>query len=434
MNVMKKVLFTAAALAVILVGTAAADPLSDAYAGKYKGKTVTMTGPFTDNDAIKFNESIKEFSAKTGIAIQYEGSKEFEASITVRVEGGNAPDIVDFPQPGLLATFAKKGKVVDLNKALPSSVKNNYIQSWLDMATMPGSNGKPIMAGLWGRANVKGTIWYNKKAFDAAGYKVPTTWAELVSLQNQIKADGDAPWAIGIESGAATGWPATDWTEALMLRTTSLQNYDKWVAGKLKFNTPEVRKAIQTWSDIWFADGMVYGGRKSIATTSFGDAPKVMFDNPPKAWLHNQGNFITSFFPNGLTAGTDYDFFNLPSIDAKYGAPLLVGGDIYAMMNDRPEVRAVMQYFSSASAIKTWIQSGGVLAPQKDVDVSWYTNYVDKKLGTMLKDAKGLRFDASDLMPGAVGAGSFWREISAYVSGTKSLDDAVKAIDASWPK
>jgi len=432
---MKKMLSVLVALATLtlLATTVSADPLSDAMAGKFKGKTVTMSGPFTDNDAVKFNESVKDFSAKTGIAIQYEGTKEFEASITVRVEGGNAPDIVDFPQPGLLAGFAKKGKVVDLNKALDPKFKANYIQSWLDMATMAGPNGK-IMAGLWARANTKGTIWYNKKAFDKAGYKVPTTWAELTALQNQIKKDGDAPWAIGIESGAATGWAATDWTEELMLRTTSLENYDKWVAGTLKFDSPEVRKAIQTWSDIWFADGNVYGGRKSIATTSFGDAPKVMFDNPPKAWLHNQGNFVTSFFPNGLKAGEDYDFFNLPAVDAKYGAPLLVGGDIYAMFNDRPEVRAVMQYFSSAASIKTWIQAGGVLAPQKDVDVNWYTNYVDKKLGTMLKEAKGLRFDGSDLMPGAVGAGSFWREIAAYVSGTKTLDEAVKTIDASWPK
>jgi alpha-glucoside transport system substrate-binding protein len=432
---MKKISIALAALAALTfcVTTVSADPLADAWAGKFKGKVVTMTGPFVDNDAVKFNESLKEFTAKTGITVQYEGSKEFEASITVRVDGGNAPDIADFPQPGLLAGFAKKGKVVDLNTALGTAWKANYIQSWLDMGTMPGPKGN-IMAGLWARANTKGTIWYNKKAFDKAGYKVPTTWAELVALQAQIKKDGDAPWAVGIESGAATGWPATDWTEQLMLRTTSLENYDKWVAGKLKFDSPEVKKAIQTWSDIWFPDGNVYGGRKAISTTGFGDAAKVLFENPPKAWLHDQGNFITSFFPNGLKAGEDYDFFNLPAIDAKYGAPLEVGGDIYAMFNDRPEVRAVMQYFGTAASIKTWIQAGGVLAPQKDVDVNWYTNYVDKKLGTMLKEAKALRFDASDLMPGAVGAGSFWREITAYVSGSKTLDEAVKTIDASWPK
>ena len=202
---MKRITCALAALAALTLFavSVSADPLSDAMAGKYKGTTVTMTGPFVDNDAVKFNDSVKDFEAATGINIVYEGSKEFEASITVRVDGGNAPDIADFPQPGLLAGFAKKGKVIDLNKALPASYKKNYIQSWLDMGTKPGPDGKPIMAGLWARANVKGIVWYNKKAFDKAGYKVPSTWAELIALQNQIKKDGDAPWAIGIESGAA---------------------------------------------------------------------------------------------------------------------------------------------------------------------------------------------------------------------------------------
>ena len=431
----RKIITILAILALVAGATAlSADPLSDAYAGKFKGKTVSMSGPFTDNDAVKFNESVREFEAKTGISIQYEGSKEFEASISIRVNGGNPPDVVDFPQPGLLANFVKTGKSLDLSKVLDmSKVKANYVQSWLDMATMPGPKG-PIIAGIWARVNVKGIVWYNKKAFDAAGYKAPATWAELTRLMDQIKKDGDTPWAIGIESGAATGWAATDWTEQLMLRSTSLANYDKWVKGQLKFDSPEVRRAIQLWSDVWFGTGNVYGGRTAIATTSFGDSSKVLFDNPPKAWLHNQGNFIVSFFPGGLTPGEDYDFFQLPAVNSTYGAPVLVGGDIYGMFNDRPEVRAVMQYFTSAESLKTWVQSGGALAPQRDAQLDWYTNPVDRRLGELLKNAKAVRFDGSDLMPGAVGAGSFWKEMTAYVSGTHTLDQAVKAIDASWPK
>jgi alpha-glucoside transport system substrate-binding protein len=423
-------------LAVLAAGWVAlgADPLSDAYAGKLKGTVVTMSGPFTDNDAVKFNESVREFEARTGIDIQYEGSKEFEASISIRINGGNPPDVVDFPQPGLLSNFVKTGKAIDLAKVLDmAKVKANYIQSWLDMGTMRGPQGS-IVAGIWARVNVKGIIWYNKKAFDAAGYKVPGTWAQLTGLMSQIKKDGDAPWAIGIESGAATGWTATDWTEQMMLRTTSLANYDKWVAGQLKFDSPEVRRAIQQWSQIWFGEGNVYGGRAAVATTSFGDAPKVLFEDPPKAWLHNQGNFIVSFFPDGLTPGEDFDFFNLPAVNSTYGAPLLVAGDIYAMFRDRPEVRAVMQYFTSAESLKTWVQAGGALAPQKDAKLEWYTNPIDRRLGELLKNAKAVRFDGSDLMPGAVGAGSFWKEMTAYVSGTHTLDQAVKAIDASWPK
>ena len=404
----------------------------DAYA-EVRGTVVTMSGPFTDNDAIKFDESVKSFEQETGIDIQYEGSKEFEASITIRVEGGNPPDIVDFSQPGLLGNFVKKGQVIDLNKVLDiNKVKSNYIQSWLDMATMESPDGD-IMAGVWGRVNGKSLVWYNKKEFDAAGYTVPETWEELVTLQNTIMADGDSPWAIGIESGAATGWAATDWIEEMMLRTTSLENYDKWVAGELKFDSPEVRTAIKAMTDIWFADGMVYGGRKSITTTSFGDAPKVMFEKPPKAWLHKQGNFITSFFPENLVAGVDYDFFYLPSVDPSLGRPVLVAGDIYAMFNDRPEVRMVMQYFATGASVEGWVKAGGAISPHKDSDLNWYTNVVDRKVAEVIQNATSVRFDGSDLMPGAVGAGSFWKEMTAYVSGSKSLDEALAAIDASWP-
>ena len=433
---MKKLLTALAACAALFLftSTAAADPLSDALAGKFKGTTVRMAGPFVDNDAVKFNEAVKDFETKTGINIQYEGSKEFEATISIRIDGGNPPDIGDFPQPGLLENQVKKGKVVDLNKVLDvSKIKANYLQSWLDMATMAGPNGK-IMAGVWNRVNAKSLVWYPKKAFDKAGYKVPTTWAELIALQNQIKKDGDTPWAIGIESGAATGWAATDWIEEIMLRTTSLENYDKWVKGTLKFDSPEVRNAIKVMSDIWFTDGNVYGGRKAIATTGFGDAPKVMFENPPKAWLHQQANFITTFFPNDLVAGVDYDFFYLPPIDPKYGRPVEVAGDIYAMLVDRPEVRAVMQFFATGESVKKWVQAGGAISPHKDAKLEWYTDPVSKKVAQVIQNATSVRFDGSDQMPGQVGAGSFWRDMTSYVAGTMTLDATVKDIDASWPK
>ena len=412
----------------------AGQELQDAYAGKFKGTTVSMTGPFVDADAVKFDNSVKAFEDATGIDIQYAGSKEFEASIRIAIEGGSAPDVVDFPQPGLLATFAKEGKVTDLTDIVSQDwLKQNYIQSWLDMATMDGPNG-PIMAGVWGRANIKSIVFYPKKAFDEAGYTVPTTWDELMALTKQISDDGDTPWCIGIESGAATGWPMTDWMEDVMLRTTSPENYDKWVKGELKFDSPEVRNALKYVTDIWFNDAYVYGGRKAITTTAFGDAPKPMFDNPPKCWLHRQGDFIQSFFPEGLKGGEDYDFFYLPPIDDQYGKPVLGGGDIYALINDRPESRAVIEYFSTGDSVKGWVEAGGTFSPHNDSSLDWYHDPVGRKLAEILKGATTFRFDGSDLMPGAVGSGSFWKSMTDYVSGSIDEDTALKQIDASWPK
>ncbi|MBS3750759.1 MAG: extracellular solute-binding protein, partial [Anaerolineales bacterium] len=324
-----------------------------AMAGEFEGTVVTMTGPFVDADAVKFNNSVAKFEEDTGIDIQYEGSKEFEASISVRVEAGDPPDIVDFPQPGLLETFVNQGKVVDVSTFLPQESFDNYMQSWWDMATMESPDGE-ITAGVWHRFNAKSQVWYPVDDFEAAGYEVPETYDEMVALMDQIVDDGDKPWCVGIESGAATGWPATDWMEDIMLRTTSLENYDKWVDGELDFTSDEVRNALGVLDTLW-ADKYVFGGREALVTTNFADSPAPMFEDPPKCWLHRQGNFITSFFPEGATAGEDYDFFYFPPIDEEYGKPYLVAGDIMAMFNDRPEVRAVMEFFTKGEAVKEWI-------------------------------------------------------------------------------
>jgi alpha-glucoside transport system substrate-binding protein len=386
-----------------------------------------------DEDAVKFNASIADFEEKTGIDIQYEGTKEFETTISVRVDGGDAPDIADFPQPGLLANFAKSGKVVDVSTFLDmEALQANYNQSWLDMATMDGADGE-IVAGVWARFNGKSLVWYPKDDFDAAGYTIPTTWDELMELTQTIADDGDTAWCIGIESGTATGWPATDWMEEVMLRTTSLENYDKWTTGELLFDSPEVKNAVEVMSEIWLNDDYVYGGRASIVSTAFGDAPAPMFDNPPKCWLHKQGNFITSFFPAGAEAGVDYDFFYLPPIDDAYGKPFLVAGDIYAMFNDRPEVRAVMEYFTHGESVKAWMEAGGALSPHKDASLDWYGNDVERGVAQLASEATSLRFDGSDLMPGEVGSGSFWKGMTNYIAGTTDLDTAMQEIDAAWP-
>ncbi|WP_339318423.1 ABC transporter substrate-binding protein [Paenibacillus sp. FSL R10-2734] len=407
-------------------------PLELAMKGDYKGTKVTMFGPFVDADQVKFENSIKEFEEKTGIDIQYEGSKEFEATINIRVDGGNAPDIADFPQPGLLASIAKTGKVIDLTSILDQDkLTANYNKSWLDMSNMDGKDGK-IMAGIWNRSNVKSLVWYPKKQFEEAGYKVPETWDEMTALTEQIAKDGDPAWAIGIESGAATGWPATDWVENIMLRTTTPENYDKWVKGELPFTSPEVKNAVEVMSKIWLNKDYVYGGAKSIVTTSFGDAPAPMFNNPPKAWFNMLGNFITSFFPETAKVDVDYDWFYLPPIDPQYGKPVLVAGDIYAMFNDRPEVRAVMEFFTTGESIKSWVQSGGVIAPMNDASLDWYTSESDRRMAKLVQDASTLRFDGSDLMPGKVGAGTFWKGMTDYVSGTATLDQALEQIQSGW--
>ena len=405
--------------------------LEQAVKGEFDGTTVTVDGAFEGNDpdGVKFGESMKAFEEATGITVNYIGNKEFEGSISIRVDAGDAPDVVDFPQPGLLATFVRSGDVVPVTDFISDEwLSQQYNAGWREFNTVDGQE-----MGVMHRYSGKSLVWYPKAAWDAAGYEVPETWDDLVALTQTIADDGDTAWCIGIESGAATGWAATDWTEDIMLRTTTLENYDAWVAGTLAFDSPEVKKAIETWSEVWFNDAYVLGGRPSIVSTNFGDAPVPMFEDPPQCWLHRQANFITSFFPEGTEYGVDYDFFYFPPVDEAYGKPFLVAGDLIAMFNDRPEVRALMEYFTTPQSASGWLEGGGAVAAHQTATQDMYGSDLDWGVAQLVAGATSFRFDGSDLMPQEVGQGSFWEQISSYVAGSIDLDTAMQEIDATWP-
>jgi alpha-glucoside transport system substrate-binding protein len=392
------------------------------------GKKVTIFGVAADEQARLFQQEFDDFKKRTGIDVVYEGNKDFETLIRVRIQGNNAPDVAQFAQPGLLADFVRQGKVVDLNSFMDkATLEKQFDKSFLDLATVDGK-----MAGIWHNSDVKSLVWYPKKAFDEKGYKVPTTWDELIALSDKIAADGATPWCIGIESGDATGWPGTDWVEDIMLRTTTVENYDKWTRGELKFNSPEVKKAFETMGKIWLDPKYVYGGTQAIRATNFGDSPKPMFESPPKCFLHRQASFITNFFPKTAVVGTDVDYFYLPPIDPAYPKPVLGSGSISAMFNDRPEVREVMKFLATGESMKAEAQAGVAVAPQKDADPNWYPTDAAKGFARILKEGSVFRFDGSDLMPGKVGAGSFWKGIVDWVGGA-NLDTVLTTIDASWP-
>lgn len=408
--------------------------LERAYEGEFAGTVVIFDGPFMDNDQVLFEASIADFEEKTGIDIQYIGNKDFESTIQMRVEGGNAPDIADFPQPGGMANLAKGGYIVDVREAISEDWLNeNYSQAWLDLATVPDENGESMMAGIWARNNAKSQVYYRPAVWAEAGYEVPTTWQEMVDLSKQMVEDGETPWCVGIESGSATGWPATDWIENIMLRTASLDDYQKWINGEIKFDSPEVRRAIDIMSEIWFTDGFVYGGRAAIATTNFGEAVKPLFFDVDGCMMFTLGNFATAFFPEDAVPAVDYDVFYLPTIDEEFGTPYLGGGDVYSMFkgHDRDEVKAVMEFFTHGESLKVWLQNGGALFPGRDADPSWYANATDAKISEMINNATSFSFDGSDMMPVSVGSGTFWKGMTDLVTGS-DVDTVVSIIDKGW--
>jgi alpha-glucoside transport system substrate-binding protein len=248
-----------------------------------------------------------------------------------------------------------------------------------------------------------------------------------------MAAAGTTPWCIGIESGAATGWVGTDWMENIMLRTQPVDKYDQWISHELMFDSPEVKGAWEIMDSIWSDDSLVYGGAPTIATTDFKIPPTWLFDDPPKCWLHMQGSFVTSFFPEDVQADLDNQVgvFMMPPIDASLPTTLEVGGDQYIVFNDRPEVRKFMEFLATGASANPWVAQGGSLFPHQDQDLALYPTNIERTMAEAILTAEAARFDASDSMASA-GNLAFWKGVTEYVGG-KAIDDVLKEIDAAFP-
>jgi alpha-glucoside transport system substrate-binding protein len=422
---MKRLFATMALLVVVALALGACAPAAESV----EGATVTVFTPASQEQAAVFEQNFVGFEAETGIDVVVEITGNFEELTRVECDAGNPHDIYNFPQPGLMADVARGGCLTDLSTFLDmDAMQAQYNQSWIDMATVDGG-----VYGVWHGVDVKSLVWYPKPEFEAAGYQIPQTWDELLALTDQIVADGVTPWCIGIESGGATGWPATDWVEDVMLRTAGAEKYDQWTAGTLKFDSPEVRNAFETVGEIWFNPDYVLGGTTGIQTTNFGDSPLGLFDDPPTCYLHRQASFIPNLFPEGTVVGEDVDYFYLPPIDPAMGKPVLVSGNLLSMGQDTPAGRALMEFAMSAAAVEAEVKAGNVIGPMTGVSLDWYPSDTQRGYAEILMNADTFRFDGSDLMPGAVGTGSFWTGATEWVGG-KSLDEVLPAIDASWPQ
>jgi alpha-glucoside transport system substrate-binding protein len=398
------------------------------------GEQVTVFGPWLGPDQELVESVLAYFAAATGADLRYTGSDSFEQQIVVDLEAGSPPNIAVFPQPGLACDMAARGFLAPLGEETGTWLRDNYAagQSWLDLSTCAGQDGSPAMYTFPFKADLKSLVWFVPENFEDAGYEVPTTMEELKALTDQIVADGETPWCIGLGSGGATGWPATDWVEDMMLRTQPPEVYDQWVTNEIPFTDERIVGAIEEFGYFARNDAYVAGGAGVVATTDFRDSPKGLFSSPPQCYMHRQASFIPAFFPEGTEIGVDVDFFYFPAYaERDLGSPVLGAGTLFAITNDSPGARAFVEFLKSPIAHEVWMAQQGFLTPYQGANTDLYATETLRSMGNILLSATTFRFDGSDLMPGGVGAGSFWTGMVDYAGG-KSAADVAAEIQASW--
>jgi len=402
------------------------------YAGA-KG-TVTIFGSIISPESNSLAKSWAQFEQCTGITINYTGSNTFESDLPVKVNGGNPPDLALIPQPGLLTQMVLTG-AVKKPPALTVAHEADWSQYWKNYGSVGGTFYAAPMS-----ANMKSLVWYSPKFFKAHGYQVPTTWAALMSLSAKIAKSGNTkPWCGGIGSGTASGWPATDWLEEVVLGKYGAGVYANWISHKVKFDSPQILAAmtiVHNWmqNPAWVNGG--FGSIQTIAGTQFQNAGYPIVKN--QCAMLQQASFYEAQWAKGTTVSATGDVFafKLPAVNPAIPTPVEGGGEFVTAFSSDPATQAVQNYLSSPqwadSRIK--VAPGWVSANQK-VDQSLYTDPIDQISAKYLADPNAtFAFDASDAMPAAVGSGQEWKSMVNWFSSPNTpVATIAQQIDAAWP-
>ena len=326
-----------------------------------------------------FNAALQPFRDATGIDVVYEPLTDYETALQTLVDGGDPPDLAQIAQPGMMQRYASEG----LRSLWTGSTRSSSRPtSGPNLTTRGLLRRHPLRGLLQGRREVDRVV--PGAGVRGAGYEIPTTWDELIALSDQIITDNNGnPWCFSVRhTGANDGWVATDWFEDVMLRTASPETYQAWIDHEIPFNDPEVLEAAELISQIWFTPDYVIGGTDGMLATNIEVVQDPMFNEEgPACWMQKQAAWIPGFWPEGTVAGEDSSFFYFPPIDEEFGSPVLGAGDMFVMFEDRPEVRATLEFLATPEGAQGWIESPqAFLSPNKSVPVDWYTTYPTNEL------------------------------------------------------
>ncbi len=376
-----------------------------------------------------FRAVVAPFTAHTKIKVNIESTRDLDAALTERLRGNSPPDIAILPNPGKMQQLAGQNKLIRLDTFLNmGQIHIDYPSSWVDLGMYNGG-----FYALFYKAANKGTIWYNPAQFQAAGLQIPAAWSDLIAVSDKLASRGKYPWSMGVESGAASGWPAADWVAEIYLNQSGPVMYDRWVAHKIPWTDASIKSAFQMFGQIVSGKHYIKGAPQSILATGFQDATYASFSKPPRAYMYYLGDFAAGFITSRFSAarpGMDFNFFPFPTINQEFQGSVTGGADVVVAMKDNGAVRKLIKYLATADAQAIWVRRGGFTSANKSLDLNTYPNAVAHASAKMLTEARSFKFGAGDLMPPAVQQ-AFWKGMQAFIGNPRQLNSVLSTIEST---
>ena len=394
--------------------------------------SVTQWVAWGGNELKAYRDVLKPFEASSGITVHLTTNRDSTTQIANGISAGTElPDLApSTTDPIQLKDWVSKGALKPLESFL--DMKAYTDGTYPALTTAPGGAADDPYIGIIGakhymlmiKTQVKGLIWYNKKVFTGTA---PKTFDEMLAI-DPSKYGASKLFCAGFDSGAASGWPASDQIDNIIMRQNDAAYYTSWIQGKVKFTDPGIKLGYQTFLKE-VSPANVYGGSNTVLTTNFGKAGDPMFKTPPGCLFLEQATFIADFFKQdfpGVTAGTDFDFFGHPTMGVTANDGNVNGFyDNVAMYNDTPAARKLMQYLATAQAQQIWADDGGTLGAIKTLT---YKDPIFKRAAEVANTAKNLLVTAGDFMPSDMQA-AFWKSLLDVTKNPGSLDSVLSHLD-----
>ncbi|MDC2953813.1 ABC transporter substrate-binding protein [Streptomyces gilvifuscus] len=398
---------------------------------KLNGQTLEVAAVWTGAEQANFMKVMDEFKKRTGAKINFVPTGNNTSTfLGTKIQGGKPPDVAFLPQVGVLHQFADKGWLKPLGADAKAQLTKNFSKGWVDLGAWKGTQ-----YGVYAKAANKSLVWYNTQAFDAAGIKdTPKSWKDFLTTA-QTLSDAGSP-AVSI--GGADGWTLTDWFENVYLSQAGPDKYDQLAAHKIKWTDPSVKQALTTLAQLWGKNDLIAGGTKGALNTEFPKSVTQTFSGSTPAGMVFEGDFVAANINGDTKAklGTDAKVFPFPAVGSQ--APVVSGGDVAVALKGGTGAQALLTFLASTDAAEIWAAQGGILSPNKEMDMSKYKDAITKQIAQQLLAAgDNFRFDMSDQAPAAFGgtAGTGeWKDLQDFLRNPKDVAGAQQKLEADAAK
>ncbi|PTM91063.1 ABC transporter substrate-binding protein [Streptomyces sp. VMFN-G11Ma] len=398
---------------------------------KLNGQTLEVAAVWTGAEQKNFMKVMDEFKKRTGAKINFVPTGNNTSTfLGTKIQGGKPPDVAFLPQVGVLHQFADKGWLKPLGAEAKAQLDKNFSKGWVDLGAWKGKQ-----YGVYAKAANKSLVWYNTAAFQAAGItSTPKTWKTFLSTA-QTLSDAGSP---AVSVGGADGWTLTDWFENVYLSQAGPQKYDQLAAHKIKWTDPSVKQALTTLAQLWGKNDLLAGGNKGALNTEFPKSVTQTFSGDNPAAMVFEGDFVAANINGDTKAkmGTDAKVFPFPSVGAN--PPVVSGGDVAVALKDGKGPQALLTFLASTDAAQIWAAQGGILSPNKEMDMSSYKDAITKQIAqALLAAGDNFRFDMSDQAPaafgGTAGVGE-WKDLQDFLRNPKDIAGTQQKLETDAAK